>query len=94
MANASFFILLLSLKHPYKFILLVVLLSVTLNLPRFFRFQLEDNNTDYWPAPIMEDPNYIRFSSYWDEITITGVIPLLALVYFNTSIYLKVSYTN
>ena len=68
----------------------MVLLSVTLDLPRFFHFQLEDNNTEYWTAPIMEDPDYIRFSSYWDEIFITGIVPLLALVYFNTRIYLKV----
>jgi len=31
-----------------------------------------------------------RFSSYWDDITVKGCVPLLALVYFNTRIYLKI----
>ncbi len=38
----------------------------------------------------MEDPTYIRFSSYWDELITTGIVPLLALIYFNLRIYLKV----
>ena len=31
-----------------------------------------------------------RFSSYWDDITVKGFVPLLALVYFNSRIYLKI----
>ncbi len=32
---------------------------------------------------------YITFSSWWDELIVTGVLPLSALVVFNTRIYLK-----
>ena len=36
-----------------------------------------------------EDKNYITFSSWWDELIVTGIIPFLALVGFNSRIYLK-----
>ena len=50
-----------------------------------------DGEKDYWPTPIMEDPVYIRFSSYWDDVFTTGVLPLAILIYFNIRIYLKES---
>ena len=36
-----------------------------------------------------EDKNYITFSSWWDELIVTGIIPFFALVAFNSRIYLK-----
>ncbi len=63
-------------------------MSITVDIPRFFHFELINN--DYWTTSIMEDPTYIRFSSYWDELITTGIVPLLALIYFNLRIYLKV----
>jgi hypothetical protein len=77
-------------QPPYKFIILVIIVSITLDIPRFLHFKLVDNYTDYWTTSIMEDPVYIRFSSYWDELITTGILPLLALIYFNLRIYLKV----
>lgn len=77
-------------QPPYKFIILVIIVSITLDIPRFLHFKLVDNYTDYWTTSIMEDPLYIRFSSYWDELITTGILPLLALIYFNLRIYLKV----
>ena len=74
----------------YKFVVLVVSLSVSVEVPRFFQFELVDNNTEYWTTSIMENPEYIRFSSYWDDLTISGIVPLISLIYFNARIYLKV----
>ena len=71
----------------------VLALAVVKNIPRFLQFRLEkvDNKTDYWPSPLMENTVYIRFSSYWDELLISGLVPLASLVFFNARIYLKVS---
>ena len=76
---------------PHKFILLVICVSVIMEIPRFFQFKLVDNYTDYWTTSIMENPTYIRFSSYWDELITSGIVPLLALIYYNSNIYCKVS---
>lgn len=38
----------------------------------------------------MEDPDFIRFSSYWDDILTTGVLPLGMSIFFNLRIYFKV----
>ena len=84
------------LQSPYKYVLVVFLTSITLKLPRFFQFQLIefDGATDYWTTPIMEDPVYIRFSSYWDDLFTTGVLPLAILIFFNVRIYAQVSSHN
>ena len=74
----------------YKFVALVMSLSVTVEIPRFFQFELVDNNTEYWTTSVMENPEYVRFSSYWDDLTISGIVPLVSLIYFNARIYLKV----
>lgn len=49
-----------------------------------------DGKVAYWTTPLMEDPEYIRFSSYWDEIVATAVMPWSALVFFNWKIYAKI----
>ena len=74
----------------HKFVFFVLALAVVKNLPRYLQFELIDDSTEYWTSPIMENPDYIRFSSYWDEIFISGIVPLVSLVFFNTRIYLKV----
>ena len=67
-------------------------MSVILKLPRFFHFKLIYMNDvpQYWTTPIIEDPDYIRFSSYWDDLFTTGFLPLAISMFFNLRIYLKV----
>ena len=67
------------------------LFSGAVNVPRFFEFELHTrgNVTDYWTTALNEDQDYITFSSWWDELIVTGIIPLSALVAFNLRIYLK-----
>ena len=71
---------------------MVIVTSVILKLPRFFHFKLiyMDNVPEYWTTPIIEDPRYIRFSSYWDDLFTTGFLPLAISMFFNLKIYLKV----
>ena len=72
----------------------VLVTSVILKLPRFFAFKLITIEgievTEYWTTSIMEDPVYITFSSYWDDLFTTGFLPLCISIFFNLQIYLKV----
>ena len=63
-------------------------------IPRFFHFKLIRvyEVPEYWTTVIMEDPIYIRFSSYWDDLFVTGVLPLGMAMFFNLKIYLKVNH--
>ena len=72
----------------YKFVAFVVLLSVTVEIPRFFQFHLVGE--DYWTTPLMENPSYVRISSIWDDLLVSGLVPLIALIYFNARIYWKI----
>jgi len=71
---------------------MVIITSVILKLPRFFQFKLITvyDIPEYWTTSIMEDPVYIRFSSYWDDLFATGFLPLGMAIFFNLKIYLKV----
>ena len=79
-------------QSTYKYVIMVILTSLMLKLPRFFHFKLIylNESPEYWTTPIMEDPNYIRFSSYWDDLFGTGFLPLAMSIFFNLKIYLKV----
>ena len=58
----------------------------------FFQFELIYNNDvpKYWTAPMMDDPSYVLFTSFWDELFTTGILPLALTTYFNIRIYAKV----
>ena len=80
------------------FIILVFATSMSVNIGRFFEFRTEKiNETDpgedqysFVPTDIMGDERYIMFSRYWTEIFVTGVLPLLALVFLNYGIYSEI----
>ena len=71
---------------------MVIFGAVLLKIPRFFHFQLNEEGSDYATSPLMENTAYIWANAYWDDLMITGFIPLLILIYFNLRIYLRVSY--
>ncbi len=79
-------------QAAFKFILLVAFVSVGLETPRFFQFRVvtDNNYTDFQTTDLMEDPVYIQFSSYWDELLTTGAVPLMALLFFNVRMILKI----
>ena len=71
---------------------MVLFTSIGLETPRFFQFELVSNgtHTDYWTTDLMEEPTYIQFSAYWDVLITKGGVPLLALIYFNLCMILKI----
>ena len=70
----------------------VIVTSVIMKLPRFFHLKIIriDGTIAYWTTPMMDDPVYIRFSSYWDDLFATGAVPLATSMFLNLRIYLKV----
>ena len=83
-----------SFQSPFKYVIFVLITSLILKIPRFFHFKLIRvyEVPEYWTTVIMEDPIYIRFSSYWDDLFVTGVLPLGMAIFFNMKIYLKVNH--
>ncbi len=85
---------------------MVVCLSVSVNFGRFFEYELTsspvpgadgDNDSssssymhDYAQSRLMMSEDYVVFSRYWNEIFITGVLPIVALSFFNLSIWRKI----
>ena len=80
-------------QSPCKYVLVVLITSLLLKFPRFFRFKLITayGSTQYWTTSITEDPALIRFSSYWDDLFTTGVLPLGLSIFLNLRIYFKVN---
>ena len=72
---------------------MVITVAVASKIPRFFHFtveKFEDGTLEHMTTDLMENPTYIWFTAYWDEIVVTGLLPFLILIYFNIRIYLKV----
>ena len=80
-------------QSPWKYITFAVITSIIIKIPMFFQFVLiyNDDEPQYWTAPIMNDPDYILFTSFWDELFTTGIFPLAVTTFFNIKIYIKVS---
>ncbi len=74
----------------YKYVGIVALLAAGIEFPRFFEFKLNAERTGYWTTALMENPNYVRFSSYWIDVVVTGLFPLILLSYMNFRIFLKI----
>ncbi|TRY78397.1 hypothetical protein TCAL_08983 [Tigriopus californicus] len=76
-----------------KYIWFVMVTTVCLEIPRFFEFKLislPDFTITYWTTALMDNETYIQFTSYWDDIITTGLLPFSGLIFFNSSIYLKI----
>ena len=79
-------------QSPWKYIVFAIITSFVIKIPMFFQFELIYNNDvpKYWTAPMMDDPSYVLFTSFWDELFTTGILPLALTTYFNIRIYAKV----
>ena len=64
--------------------------SVLSRAHRFFQFKLSEDGKTYELGKLMESPTYLRFNAYWDEMAVSGFIPLFVLIYLNVKIYLEV----
>lgn len=84
------------LKHRqehYKYTIPVLLISIGVRVPRFFELQIvhvENGTLDYDTTNLSEDPTYIQFNAYWNELIVTGILPLILLVIMNFRIYMKI----
>ena len=84
------------LKHRqahYKYTIVVLLISIGVRVPRFFEFQLvrlQNETIDYDTTKLSEDPMYVQFNAYWNELLVTGLLPLILLIIMNFRIYLKI----
>lgn len=78
----------------YKYIIVMIFLSISLDFSRFFEFKLNDEQTEYWTTDLSENPHYVQFNSYWNEILATGLVPLVLLCYMNWKIFRKIKASN
>ena len=75
---------------PGQYMIFVTILSVSLNARKFFELQHNKEGTDYETTSLMEYPPYIVFSNTWQELVVTGALPLVILLACNIKIYLKI----
>lgn len=77
----------------FKYVVLVLVTTFCLEIPRFFEFKLIETpggSLTYWPTPLMDNELFVQFTAYWDDILTTGLFPFAALLYFNVCIYRKI----
>ena len=80
----------MSNRHSfYKYILVVLAFAVTLEFPRFFEMKFNIDN-QYITTDLMENPYYVQFNSYWNELFVTGFVPLFTLCYMNLKMFFKI----
>ena len=86
--------------HALIFILPSVIISISLNIPRFFEMELvyvnvtDTNNItrkvrNFDVTPLRLDHDWIEYYIFWTRSLGTGVIPILFLLITNTAIYLS-----
>lgn len=60
----------LSARHPiYLYLVAVIVLSVSLEIPRFFELEF-DEDFNIWPTSLFEEIKYIRMNSLWNELLV------------------------
>ena len=50
----------------------------------FSNFCQVDNIEGYKLTDLGKNKLYLMWSNYWEQITLNGIIPITAMVYFNT----------
>ena len=61
-----------------------------MRLPRFFQFEVNEEGTDYHTSKMFEDSQYISISAYWDDLFVTGIMPIFMVAFLNLKTYLSV----
>ena len=74
----------------YKYIIASLFLATCLEFSRFFEFKLTPNNSMYVTTCMAENPYYVQYNSYWNEIFATGLVPLILLCHMNLKIFQKI----
>jgi hypothetical protein len=68
----------------------VLAISLGLNFRKFFELRMSDDGNYYETTSLMEYAPYLVFSNVWQELIMTGVLPIFALLYYNFRIYGKI----
>jgi len=85
------------------YIVPVALLSLAVNVPRWFELKMQEfvvpadegggaNRTLKGIAgtPLRYDQMYVTYYLHWTILLVTGILPLAALAFLNTRIYLRI----
>ncbi|TRY78311.1 hypothetical protein TCAL_05014 [Tigriopus californicus] len=80
----------------------VFVIAFLINIPKFFETKLKEtmnNDTQtlqvsYVVTRLRKNPIYINYYVNWFRLLGTGVLPMLALIYLNINIYLKIVETR
>jgi len=84
-----------SLRHMLTFILVPLLLSIAINITRFFElkhytytYEIQGKvHVDYYYTKLRRDPLYISYYLHWTRLILTGIIPFIFLITTNTIIF-------
>ena len=76
-------------RRLVKYVVPVVILAVTVNLPRFFEY-----NEDASLTALGRNPNYIIYYKGWTTLILIEILPVLLLIYFNYKVYRVVKHRN
>ncbi len=88
-----------SLRRTLKHVVPVFAFSFLFNLPKFFEAEVTFRDSDP-DTPILrvtelrKDPVYATYYSSWARCWVTGIIPFVLLVWFNTKIYQDIQVSN
>ncbi len=75
---------------PPCYLAAVTVVSASLNLRKFFELRLSPDGSHYETTSLMESQVYLQASNAWQELLVTGLVPIVALVYCNLRIYCKI----
>ncbi|TRY73705.1 hypothetical protein TCAL_00917, partial [Tigriopus californicus] len=90
-------------RRTLSYILPVILVSVILNVPKFLETRYywrpsmsNPNETElaFGVSDLRGDPNYIRFYINWTRLITTGLVPMVALIFFNWNIFRGIQMTH
>nr|XP_040563744.1 G-protein coupled receptor daf-37-like [Lepeophtheirus salmonis] len=80
-----------SLIRLLKYVVPVALFSVIFNIPKFLELHITYSSNSSAPqleaTPLRLDANYAIYYNNWTRLLILGIVPFVALVFFNTKIY-------
>ena len=84
-----------SWRHMLTFILVPLLLSIAINITRFFElkhytytYEIQGKvHVDYYNTYLRRDPLCISYCSHWTRLILTGIIPFVFLITTNTIIF-------
>ena len=83
-----------SLRRTFKYLLPVAIISIGINLPKFFEAEIkthkDQNGTEIVELAVTElrkNPDYTIYYSNWTRLLGIGCLPFVMLIWFNLKIY-------